>query len=194
MAGTRKSYRFVSVAWVCTASRKQEHIKQNTERYFVAENFLVSRNEPRELENIVGRDLDVLIANFLLQVQKKDGEQYEPTLLRSFVSSFDRYPRKKYYPSTVMEGKEFRSKTNCRKKGKDTNQEVDVLYGQSLSHSSSEALINTLWLKQHTVLWIDRLPRAQGHEMGRCWEKNKSGRNSFFWDRLFVTRLTLIHD
>ena len=38
--------------------------------------FLFSRNEPsRELENIDGRDLDVLIANFLLQVRKKDGEQ-----------------------------------------------------------------------------------------------------------------------
>ena len=30
--------------------------------------FLVSRNEPRELENIDARELDVLIANFLLQV------------------------------------------------------------------------------------------------------------------------------
>ena len=47
------------------------------------------------------------IANFLLQAQKKDGEQYEPTSLRSFVSSFDRYLRKKDYPSTVMEGKEL---------------------------------------------------------------------------------------
>ena len=49
-----------------------------------------------------------LIANFLLQVRKKDGEQYEPTSLRCFVSSFDRYLGKKDYPSTVMEGKEFR--------------------------------------------------------------------------------------
>ena len=45
--------------------------------------FLVSRNEPRELESIDARDLDVLIANFLLQVRKKDEEQYEPTSLSS---------------------------------------------------------------------------------------------------------------
>ena len=69
--------------------------------------FLVSRNELREIENIDAKDLDVLIANFLLQVRKKDGEQYEPTSLRSFVSSFDRYLRKKDYSSTTMEGKEF---------------------------------------------------------------------------------------
>ena len=50
----------------------------------------------------------MLIANFLLQVRKKDGEQYKPTSLRSFVSSFDRYLRKKDHSSTVMEGKEFR--------------------------------------------------------------------------------------
>ena len=37
--------------------------------------FLVSRNEQRELENIDARDLVVLIANFLLQVRQKNGEQ-----------------------------------------------------------------------------------------------------------------------
>ena len=37
--------------------------------------LLVSRNEQRELENTDARDQDVLIANFLLQVRKKDGEQ-----------------------------------------------------------------------------------------------------------------------
>ena len=46
--------------------------------------FLVSRNELREIENIDTKDLDVLMANFLIQVRKKDGEQYEPTSLRSF--------------------------------------------------------------------------------------------------------------
>ena len=59
--------------------------------------FLVSRNEHREIENIDAKRLDVFIANFLLQVRKKDGEQYESTSLRSFVSSFDRYLRKKDY-------------------------------------------------------------------------------------------------
>ena len=37
--------------------------------------LLVSRDEQRELENTDARDQDVLIANFLLQVRKKDGEQ-----------------------------------------------------------------------------------------------------------------------
>ena len=36
----------------------------------VAKTILVSRNELREFENIGARDVDVLIANFLLQVRE----------------------------------------------------------------------------------------------------------------------------
>ena len=42
-----------------------------------------------------------------------------------------------------------------------TVEEVDILYGQDLRGcSSSKALINTIWLN-NTVLWIERLSRAQ---------------------------------
>ena len=58
----------------CAASRKQERIKQNTERSLLKK-VLVSRNERRELENIDERDPDLLITIFfLLQVRKNDGE------------------------------------------------------------------------------------------------------------------------
>ena len=56
---------------VCVASRKQEHIQKKTDVSFLKK-LLVSRNELRELENIDARNLDVLLAIFLLQVQKKD--------------------------------------------------------------------------------------------------------------------------
>ena len=52
------------------ASRQQDHIQQITKRCLIAPNKnLVSRNELREIENIGARDVDVLIANFLLQVR-----------------------------------------------------------------------------------------------------------------------------
>ena len=105
----------------------------------------------------------MFIANFLLQVRKKDGEQYEPTWLRSFVSSFDRYLRKKDYSSTIMEGKGFRKTSKealvakqkeLKKEGKGnkpnaalmlTDEEVDILYRQDLlGCSSPEALIDTI--------------------------------------------------
>ena len=55
------------------ASRKQEHIEQSTERCIIPpkQKMLVSRNEQREIENHIGaRDVNVLIANFLLQVHE----------------------------------------------------------------------------------------------------------------------------
>ena len=63
----------ICVSWllprrVCMASRKQEHIEQITERCLIAKKKLVSRNELRETKNIGARDLDELIAKFLLQV------------------------------------------------------------------------------------------------------------------------------
>ena len=49
------------------ASRKQEHIEQI--RVSIVQKIF-SRNALREIENIVARDVDVLIANFLLQVRE----------------------------------------------------------------------------------------------------------------------------
>ena len=168
MAKAVESSRFVSAGcsldeFVQHQENKNTFSKTQRDVSFLKK-ILVSRNELREIANIDAKDLDVLIANFLLQVRKKDGEQYEPTSLRSFVSSFDRYLRKKDYSSTIMEGKEFRKtkevlvakQKELKKEGKGnkpnvacmlTDEEVDILYGQDLlGCSSSEALINTIWL------------------------------------------------
>lgn len=128
------------------------------------EKFLSSKNERKNIEEIEPKALDNYIANFLLQVRKKDGEQYEPSSLRAFISSFDRYLRKHDYSSTIIEGKEFKKtkevlvakQKELKKAGKGnkpnaartlTDEEVDILYGQGLlGCSTSESLINTLWL------------------------------------------------
>ena len=159
--------------------------------------FLVSRNEHREIENIDAKSLDVFIANFLLQVRKKDGEQYEPTSLRSFVSSFDRYFRKKDYSSTIMEGKEFRKtkealvakQKELKKEGKGnkpnaarmlTDEEVDILYGQELlGCSSPEVLINTIWLKNTQFFGLRGCQEHRDMRWGDVEKKTNSGRNSF---------------
>ena len=53
------------------ASRKQEHIEHITERcLFAQKKNLVSRNGLRDIENIGARDVDVFMANFLLQVRE----------------------------------------------------------------------------------------------------------------------------
>ena len=50
------------------ASGKQEHIKQIKERCLFAQTKF--KNELREIENIGARDVNVFIANFLLQVHE----------------------------------------------------------------------------------------------------------------------------
>ena len=73
MVDTRENYnRFVSVNYSLeefVQHQKNKNTLSKTQRdVSLLKKFLVSRNEPRELENIEARDLNVLIANFLLQV------------------------------------------------------------------------------------------------------------------------------
>ena len=75
MVGTKESNnRFVSVD--CSLEefvqhQENKHTLSKTREMILLKTFLVSRNEPRELENIDARDFDVSIANFLLQVRRK---------------------------------------------------------------------------------------------------------------------------
>ena len=67
--------------------------------------FMRMKGKHEEFENIEPRGLDEILCAFILAVKKKDGEEYEPTTLRSFVSSFDRYLRTKGYPTAIIEGR-----------------------------------------------------------------------------------------
>ena len=70
--------------------------------------FMRMKGKDEEFENIEPRELDKILCTFILAVKKKnkDGEEYEPTTLWSFVSSYDRYLRKKGYPTAIIEGQE----------------------------------------------------------------------------------------
>ena len=73
MVDTRENYnRFVSVNYSLeefVQHQKNKNTLSKTQRdVSLLKKFLVSRNEPRELENIEARDLNVLTANFVLQV------------------------------------------------------------------------------------------------------------------------------
>ena len=57
--------------------------------------FLQSRNEARFPEFIPPDMLNTYICEFLLSITKKDGNEYEPTTLRGFISSLDRYLKEK---------------------------------------------------------------------------------------------------
>ena len=112
------------------------------------------------------------------KLKKKDGGEYEPTTLRSFISSFDRYLRKKGYPTTIIDRQDFRKtretlvakQKELKKAGKGnkskaaralTDDEVDILYGKNLlGLSSPESLFKHFMVEQHPALWPERMPRA----------------------------------
>ena len=69
--------------------------------------FLNSEEEERNLENIPAAELQQLAKKFVLGVRKKNGEEYEPSSLRGFLQSVDRYLRKKGCTFSLLNDKEF---------------------------------------------------------------------------------------
>ena len=145
--------------------QENKHTLSKTNRdVSLLKEFLRAKEIDEELENIEAKVLDEILCRFIVEVKKKDGGEYEPTTLRSFISSFDRYLRRKRYPTTIIDGQEFRKtretlvakQKELKKAGKGnktkaaralTDEEADILYGKELlGLSSPESLVNTLWL------------------------------------------------
>jgi len=108
--------------------------------------FLRAKEVDKEIENLEAKELNAVLCAFIV-----DGGEYEPTTLRSFISSFDCYLRKKGYPTTIIDGQEFRKtrkkhyrvaeQKELKKTGKGnkseevralTDDEVDILYGKHI--------------------------------------------------------------
>ena len=69
--------------------------------------FLRAKEMDKEIESLEPKELEDVLCAFIGEVKKKDGGEYEPTTLRSFISSFDRYLRRKSYPTTIIDGQQF---------------------------------------------------------------------------------------
>lgn len=127
------------------------------------------KNENRELHCIPPKELDPLLANFILSKRKKDGSEYEPSSLRGIIGSIDRkLKRMKYGVSILGEGSKSNDIFNLtrealkakqkvlKQQGKGnkpkraqpiTVEEINMLYQkQLLGNANPEALINTLWM------------------------------------------------
>ena len=130
--------------------------------------FFAVKNEHRELNQIPPAELDPLLANFLLTIRKKDGGEFEPSTLRSMISSVDRkLKRSKYGHQVLSSGTNddvfqltrdaLKTKQRILKKqGKGnkpkraqpiTDEEINLLYDRKiLGDSSPESLLYTIWL------------------------------------------------
>ena len=78
--------------------------------------FLETCDEKREIENITPVELQAIIKKFVLAVRKKNGDEYEPSSIRAFLQSIDRYLRKNNYGFSVLNDKEFHEVQDILKK------------------------------------------------------------------------------
>ena len=75
-----------------TEGQRPENTKKKTFYDInVWKRFLTSAGEERNIEDIPAKDLNVLMSPFFMEINKKDGDQYEPATLTSFHRSLQRY-------------------------------------------------------------------------------------------------------
>ena len=78
-----------------TENRNKNTTKKTQSDLNVFYRWAKSVNETRTLENISEQELDKLLAHFVLNARKQNGDEYEPDTLTSMLRSFDRLLRKK---------------------------------------------------------------------------------------------------
>ena len=79
--------------------------------------FLETCDEKREIGNITPAELQAIIKKFVLAVRKKkNGDEYEPSSIRAFLQSIERYLRKNNYGYSDLNDKEFHEVQDILKK------------------------------------------------------------------------------
>ncbi|XP_052281975.1 uncharacterized protein KIAA1958-like [Dreissena polymorpha] len=113
------------------------------------------------------KELDNILCMFILSIRKENGDEYETTSLRSFVSSIDKELQLNNYQFTIAKGQRqgfprFREtlsskmkKVKKEGKGNKANaaqpieqHEIQKLYDEGqLGNGSPQAIINSLWFR-----------------------------------------------
>ncbi|XP_021352214.1 zinc finger MYM-type protein 2-like [Mizuhopecten yessoensis] len=150
----------------------------------LSKTFLSENGEMRETHNIPPMELDTHLSKFMIGVRQKNGNNYQPSVLRGMLGSFERYLKRHRYGTSLVSGYEF-SKTRevMRAKQKElkrqgmgnkpfaadaiTNSDIDLLYKtKQLGCSTPASLINTLWMNNTTHFGM----RGGGEEhRALCW-------------------------
>lgn len=138
--------------------------KKTTSDLKLFKTYLDSQNESRHPQFIPPSDLDDYVSGFLLSVRKRDGTEFEPSTLRSFLSSINRHLIASDYKFSITTDAQFRRCRNIlaakqkqlKSLGKGnkpmaaneiTDDELDVMYSKKLlGPENPTSLIYTLWL------------------------------------------------
>ena len=128
-------------------------------------------------------ELQAIIKKFVLAVRKKNGDEYEPSSIRAFLQSIDRYFRKNNYGFSFLNDKEFHEVQDILKKkqkqlksiGKGnrpnaadplSDEDIATLYSCGvLGIDSPTALLNALWL--NNCIYFGLRPGKEQRDL--CW-------------------------
>ena len=93
----------VSVEDFISEQENESTKKKTLQNVAVLQQFLASKNEERKLEEIPPEELNEYLSEFIITVRTKDKqEEYEPSSLRGFIASFERYLKKKNYGHSII--------------------------------------------------------------------------------------------
>lgn len=146
--------------------QENKNTRQKTERDVnLLKTFLHAvKDDERDVEAIPPEELNEILSEFFISVRTKEGKEYEPTSLRSMLSSFERFLKRKSYAASIINDLVFEKTRKTliskqkllKKKGKGnkpqasvalTEEETRILYEKGLlGMSSPEAVLNTMWL------------------------------------------------
>jgi len=177
--------RFVS-AWSVEEfilEHENKNTAQKTKRDVrLLERFLKTKDEDRKIEDIPAAELNEFISEFIISVRTKNGNEYEPTSLRSLMASFERHLTKQGYSASIINDlvlvnpskNSLRSKENGISRPEAsvalTSEEIKILYEKGLlGMCSPEALLNTLWLNNTLHFGL----RGCKEHRDMCWGDGK---------------------
>ena len=102
-----------------TENRNKNTTKKTQSDLNVFYRWAKTVNETRTLENISEQELDKLLAHFVLNARKQNGDEYEPDTLTSMLRSFDRLLREKGKHYSILTDRQFakaREALSCKRK------------------------------------------------------------------------------
>ena len=174
----------VSVEDFISEQENESTKKKTLQNVAVLQQFLASKNEERKLEEIPPEELNEYLSEFIITVCTKDKqEEYEPSSLRGFIASFERYLKKKNYGHSIIKDLQFEKtrkalsskQKDLKRKGKGnkpnasvaiSEDDIQVLYEKKpLGTERPEALLNTLWLNNTTQFGL----RGCKEHRDMCW-------------------------
>ena len=121
---------------ISSQNKKMKALNTKTlQNVAVLQQFLASKNEERKLEEIPQEELNEYLSEFIIAVRTKDKqEENEPSSLRGFIASFERYLKRKNYGHSIIRdlrfektGKALSSKQKAlKRKGKGNKPNASV--------------------------------------------------------------------